>query len=85
MNYDISNACLGFLNGIHLAGVMIHSGQIDYALIVDAEGTREFYDNTIARPPARRTGAGNTTGTHLHRGLPGTTPSQRTAIMSDLR
>ena len=49
LNFDISNACLGFLNGIHLAGVMIESGQIDYALIVDAEGTREFYDNTIAR------------------------------------
>ncbi len=49
INYDISNACLGFLNGIHLAGVMIESGQIDYALVVDAEGTREIYDNTIAR------------------------------------
>ena len=49
LNYDISNACLGFLNGIHLAGVMIDYGQIDYALIVDAEGTREFYDHTIAR------------------------------------
>lgn len=49
MNYDISNACLGFLNGIHLAGVMIESGQIDYALVVDAEGTREIYDKTISR------------------------------------
>jgi 3-oxoacyl-[acyl-carrier-protein] synthase III len=49
LNYDISNACLGFLNGIHLAGVMIDYGQIEYALIVDAEGTREFYDHTIAR------------------------------------
>ena len=49
MNYDISNACLGFLNGIHLAGVMIQSGQIDYALVVDGEGTREIHDNTIAR------------------------------------
>ncbi len=49
MNYDISNACLGFLNGMHLAGVMIESGQIDYALVVDGEGTREIHDNTIAR------------------------------------
>lgn len=49
MNYDLSNACLGFLNGIHLAGVMIEAGQIDYALVVDGEGTREIHDNTIAR------------------------------------
>jgi acyl-CoA:acyl-CoA alkyltransferase len=49
MNFDLSNACLGFLNGIHLAGVMLSTGQIDYALIVDGEGTRELHDNTIRR------------------------------------
>ncbi len=47
LNYDVGNACLGFVNGMHLAGLMIDSGQIDYALIVDGEGTREIYDNTI--------------------------------------
>jgi len=47
MNFDLSNACLGFLNGMHLAGTMIDSGQIDYALVVDGEGTREIHDNTI--------------------------------------
>ncbi|MAT05510.1 MAG: 3-oxoacyl-ACP synthase III [Acidimicrobiaceae bacterium] len=47
LNFDIANACLGFVNGMHLAGVMIDAGQIDYALIVDGEGTREVYDNTI--------------------------------------
>lgn len=47
MNFDLSNACLGFLNGMHLAGTLIESGQIDYALIVDGEGTREIYDNTV--------------------------------------
>ncbi len=47
MNYDLSNACLGFLNAIHLAGCMIESGQINYALIVDGEGTREIQANTI--------------------------------------
>ncbi len=49
INFDIGNACLGFLNGIHLAGSMIGSGQIDYALVVDGEGIREILDNTIAR------------------------------------
>ena len=35
--------------------LLIDSGQIDYALLVDGEGTRELYDNTIERlnPPAR--------------------------------
>ena len=46
-NFDLSNACLGFLNGIHLAGNIIASGQTDYVLIVDGEGTREIYKNTL--------------------------------------
>lgn len=49
INYDISNACLGFINGIHMAGTFIETGQIDYALIVDGEGTREIQQNTINR------------------------------------
>lgn len=49
MNYDLGNACLGFLNAMHLAGVLIESGQIDYALVVDGEGTREIHGNTIDR------------------------------------
>lgn len=49
MNYDMSNACLGFLNGIHLAGMMLEAGQIEYALVVDGEGTREIHTNTIDR------------------------------------
>jgi acyl-CoA:acyl-CoA alkyltransferase len=48
INFDIVNACLGFVNAMHLAGTMIDSGQIEYALIVDGEGTREIYDNTIS-------------------------------------
>ena len=49
LNFDLSNACLGFVNGMHIAGMMIDSGQIDYALIVDAEGSRTVQENTIAR------------------------------------
>jgi len=49
INFDVSNACLGFLNGMHLAGTMIEAGQIDYALIVDGEGTREIQQNTVDR------------------------------------
>lgn len=49
LNFDVSNACLGFVTGMHLAGALLDSGQVDYALIVDGEGTREIYDNTIDR------------------------------------
>ncbi len=49
LNFDLSNACLGFMNAMQLAGVMIDAGQIEYALIVDGEGTREIYENTIRR------------------------------------
>jgi 3-oxoacyl-[acyl-carrier-protein] synthase-3 len=49
LNFDLSNACLGFVNGMQLAGTMIDSGQIEYALIVDAEGSRLIQERTIAR------------------------------------
>lgn len=48
-NFDLSNACLGFVNGMHLAATLIDSGQIDYALIVDGEGARQPQERTIAR------------------------------------
>ncbi|MFK8083574.1 MAG: 3-oxoacyl-ACP synthase III [Granulosicoccus sp.] len=49
INFDISNACLGFVNAMHMAGTLIEAGQIDYALIVDGEGTREIQQNTLNR------------------------------------
>lgn len=49
MNFDLSNACLGFVNGMHMAGMMIDAGQIDYALIVDGEGSRQPQERTIER------------------------------------
>ena len=49
MNFDIANACLGFLNGMQLAAMMIDAGRIDYALVVDGEGAREIHENTLAR------------------------------------
>jgi 3-oxoacyl-[acyl-carrier-protein] synthase III len=49
LNFDLSNACLGFVNGMQIAGMMIESGQIDFALIVDAEGSRAVQERTIAR------------------------------------
>lgn len=49
LNFDLANACLGFMNGMHLAGTLIDAGQIDYALIVDGEGSRGPQTSTIAR------------------------------------
>jgi 3-oxoacyl-[acyl-carrier-protein] synthase-3 len=49
MNFDLSNACLGFMSGMQLAATMIDAGQIDYALIVDGEGSRHTQQVTIER------------------------------------
>lgn len=49
LNFDLTNACLGFVNGIQLAGTLIDSGQVDYALLVDAEGIRELQEKTLER------------------------------------
>ncbi|MEP6851617.1 MAG: 3-oxoacyl-ACP synthase III [bacterium] len=48
-NFDVTNACLGFLNGMQLAASMIDSGQIEYALIVDGEDARPAHEAAIAR------------------------------------
>ncbi|MCI2265066.1 3-oxoacyl-ACP synthase III [Sediminivirga luteola] len=49
MNFDITNACLGFVNGMTLAATMIDSGQIDYALIVDGEDAAKVQQATLNR------------------------------------
>jgi 3-oxoacyl-[acyl-carrier-protein] synthase III len=47
--FDIANACLGFLNGIATAANMIELGQIETALVVDGESSREPVTATIHR------------------------------------
>ena len=49
LNFDIGNACLGFVNAMHLAATMIDAGSVEYALIVDGEGSRQPQEATIAR------------------------------------
>ena len=48
-NFDVANACLGFVNAMQLAGTAIDAGVIDYALVVDGEGSRHTQLATIAR------------------------------------
>jgi 3-oxoacyl-[acyl-carrier-protein] synthase-3 len=49
LNFDLSNACLGFLNGMELVAQMIERGQIDYGLVVDGESSRFVVDKTLER------------------------------------
>lgn len=47
--YDVSNACLGVLNGMVQAANAIELGQIEAAMIVSCESAREIIDLTIDR------------------------------------
>ncbi|CAB4981938.1 unannotated protein [freshwater metagenome] len=48
-NFDLANACLGFVNAMHLAATAIDAGFVKYVLLVDAEGSRRTQLATIAR------------------------------------
>ncbi|MCH1884004.1 3-oxoacyl-ACP synthase III [Agrococcus sp. ARC_14] len=49
VNFDVANACLGFVNGMSLAAGMIESGQIDYAIVVNGEDADDIQKNTVER------------------------------------
>ncbi len=49
MNFDVVNACLGFLNGMVVVANMIELGQIDTGIVVSCEGSREGYQSTLER------------------------------------
>lgn len=45
--FDVSNACLGFLNSLTVAAGLIESGQIRCALIVSGENGRPLVEQTL--------------------------------------
>ena len=45
--FDVSNACLGFLNSLTVAAGLIESGQIRCALVVAGENGRPLVDQTL--------------------------------------
>ncbi|MBO3130282.1 3-oxoacyl-ACP synthase III [Dermatophilus congolensis] len=49
MDFDVTNACLGVVNGMQIAGTMIDAGQIRYGLIVASESSRQMQEATIKR------------------------------------
>jgi acyl-CoA:acyl-CoA alkyltransferase len=55
MNFDLGNACLGFVNAMNVAAMAIESGQARTVLIVDGEGSRHTQEATIARLQAETT------------------------------
>ncbi|WP_028049814.1 3-oxoacyl-ACP synthase III [Cellulomonas sp. URHD0024] len=57
LGFDLTNACLGFVNGMTLAAQLIDSGQVRYAVIVNGEDPRPTQEATIerlARPDSTR-------------------------------
>ena len=46
-NFDITNACLGFVNGMDLAATLIDAGQIDYAVVVAGEDAKNVQEATV--------------------------------------
>lgn len=48
-SFDVGNACLAFINGMNVAARMLERGEIDYALLVNAENSREMNETTISR------------------------------------
>ncbi len=49
MNFDITNACLGFVNAMTLASSLIDAGQAKYVLIVNGEDARKVQEATVDR------------------------------------
>lgn len=47
-SFDLSNACLGFMNAISIAATMIDSKQIRYALVVSGENSGPLLSETIS-------------------------------------
>ena len=53
--FDISNACLGFLNGMIVLASMIELGQVRYGLIVAGETAEDLVQSTISHLRAETT------------------------------
>ena len=66
INYDLGNACLGFVNAMASMGMMIDAGLVDYGLIVDGENSREVVEATIQPTAATGCQAGRFQGPVRH-------------------
>ncbi|GAB7189431.1 3-oxoacyl-ACP synthase III [Kineococcus sp. NUM-3379] len=49
LNFDITNACLGWVNALQVAATMIDAGAVRYAVVLGAEDVRPMHRGTIER------------------------------------
>lgn len=49
LNFDVGNACLGFLSGLNVVRGLIAAGEARSGLVVAGEGSREVVEATVAR------------------------------------
>ena len=56
-SFDLSNACLGFVNAMDVAAMMIETGRVEHALVVAGETAEPLYEATLARLLERDTTA----------------------------
>jgi 3-oxoacyl-[acyl-carrier-protein] synthase III len=49
LNFDIGNACLGFINAMITVSTLLEAGRIEAGLIVAAESSREVLEATLDR------------------------------------
>lgn len=49
LNFDVTNACLGFVNAMTMAATMIDSGAVEYVMVVGAENIEQTQRATIER------------------------------------
>lgn len=49
LNFDITNACLGFVNGLTVASTMIDAGAVDYAVVLAGEDPTPWHREAFAR------------------------------------
>lgn len=49
LNFDVGNACLAFFNALSLVADMIEKQQIEAAMVVCAESSRDITEATVAR------------------------------------
>lgn len=49
LSFDLSNACLGFVNAMDIAATMIQAGRLEHAMVVAGETAEPLYEATIAR------------------------------------
>lgn len=48
-SFDITNACVGWLNGVHLAATLVESGQAKRVLVVCGEVVRNGVESTLRK------------------------------------